>query len=219
MRRVLPLIALGAIVSLTGCSFLNVLRSNEPPTAVIAAQPVQGRAPLRVEFDASGSSGNGTIAESLWTFETGTNEGRANGARVEHTFETSGIHTVRLKVVDEAGLAGTAEIAITVENTPPLASCRFSSDSPVVGEYVLFDASPSYDPDGRLVDFVWDFGDGTSTRGTQVGHAYEEDGVYSVCLTIEDDAGATASLVHTFTVHLGSPGGGCGGGGVCLGLL
>jgi len=219
MRRVLPLIALGAIVSLTGCSFLNVLHSNDPPTAVIAARPVQGRAPLRVEFDASGSSDDGTIAEHLWTFGTGANEEWANGARVEHTFETSGIHTVRLKVVDEAGLAGTAEIAITVENTPPLASCRFSSDSPVVGEYILFDASPSYDPDGRLVDFVWDFGDGTSTRGTQVGHTYEEVGVYSVRLTIEDDAGATASLVHTFTVHLGSTGGGCGGGSVCLGLL
>ncbi len=211
MRRVLPLIALGTIVGLTGCTFLNVLHSNEPPTAVIAAAPTTGRAPLRVQFDASGSFDDGTIAKYSWEFETTSTEEWATGVRVEHTFETSGDHTVRLKVTDETGLAGTAEIAITVENTPPLASCRFSSDSPVVGEYVLFDASPSYDPDGRLVDFVWDFGDGTSTRGTQVAHTYEEVGVYSVRLTIEDDAGATASLVHSFTVHLGSTGGGCGG--------
>ena len=149
---------------------------------------------------------------TLWTdVPAGTDEEWSDGVHVEHTFETSGIHIVRLKVVDETGLAGTAEIAIAVENTPPLASCRFSSDSPIVGEWILFDASTSFDPDGRLVDFVWDFGDGTTSRGTRVGHAYEEVGVYSVRLTVEDDAGATASLVHTFTVHLGSTGGGCGG--------
>jgi PKD repeat protein len=210
MRRVLPLIALGALVALTGCSFLNALRSNEPPTAVIAADPVQGRAPLRVQFDASDSFDDGTITKYLWEFGTAPDREWADGVRAEHSFERSGVHTVRLKVTDESGLAGTAEITITIENTPPLASCRFSSDSPVVGEWVLFDASASFDPDGRLVDFIWDFGDGTSTRGTRVGHAYEEVGVYSVRLTIEDDAGATASLVHTFTVHLGGGGGGGG---------
>lgn len=219
MRRVLPLIVLSALVALSGCSFLNALHSNEPPTAVITADPVQGRAPLHVQLDASDSFDDGTITEYLWEFATSTYEEWANGVSAEHSFETSGIHTVRLKVTDETGLAGTAEITVTVENTPPLASCRFSSDSPVVGEWVLFDASASFDPDGRLVDFVWNFGDGTSTRGTRAGHAYEEVGVYSVRLTIEDDAGATASLVHTFIVHLGGGGGGgCGGSSIALRL-
>ena len=219
MRRVLPLIVLSALVALSGCSFLNALHSNEPPTAVITADPVQGRAPLHVQLDASDSFDDGTITEYLWEFATSTYEEWANGVSAEHSFETSGIHTVRLKVTDETGLAGTAEITVTVENTPPLASCRFSSDSPVVGEWVLFDASASFDPDGRLVDFVWDYGDGTTTRGTRVGHAYEEVGVYSVRLTIEDDAGATASLVHTFIVHLGGGGGGgCGGSSIALRL-
>jgi PKD repeat protein len=218
MRRFLLPIAFSALVALSGCSFLDALHSNEPPTAVIAADPVQGRAPLHVQLDASDSFDDGTITEYLWEFATSTYEERADGISAEHSFETSGVHTVRLQVIDETGLAGTAEITITVDNTPPLASCRFSSDSPVVGEWILFDASASYDPDGRLVDFVWDFGDGTSMRGTRVGHAYEETGVYSVRLTIEDDAGATVSLVHTFTVHLGGGGGGCGGSSIALRL-
>jgi len=219
MRRVPPILVLSALLALSGCSFLNILPSNEPPNAVIAADPTQGRAPLHVEFDASGSSDDGTIVEYLWTFATGADEERADGVRVEHAFETSGVHAARLKVVDESGLVAEAIVSITVENTPPLVSCRFSSDSPVVGEWILYDASTSYDPDGRLVDFVWDFVDGASARGTRVGHAYEEIGVYPVRLTVEDNAGATASLVHTFTVHLGGGGGGCGGGGVCLSLL
>jgi PKD repeat protein len=220
MRRILPLIALIALAALAGCSFLNAFRSNEPPTAVIVANPVHGRAPLHVQFDASDSFDDGTITKYLWEFVTAPDGERADGARTEHSFETSGIHTVRLQVTDETGLVGTGEMSITVENTPPLASCRFSSDSPVVGEWILFDASASFDPDGRLVDFIWDFGDGISTRGTRVGHAYEEVGVYSVLLTIEDNAGATASIVHTFTVHLGGGGGGggCGGSSIVLKL-
>ena len=221
MRRVLPLIALGALVVLNGCSFVSALHSNEPPIVVIAADPKRGRAPLHVRFDASDSFDDGAIVKYLWEFEAAPDTERADGVRTEHWFEISGTHTVRLKATDDAGLVGTAEVTITVENTPPLASCRFSSDSPVVGEWILFDASASFDPDGRLVDFVWDFGDGTSARGTRVGHAYEVTGLYCVRLTIEDDAGATASLEHTFTVHLGGGGGGggCGGSGIAPRLI
>jgi PKD repeat protein len=216
MRRILPPILVLAVAVLSGCSYLGGLPSNEPPTAILTADPTSGRAPLRVQLDGTASHDDGTIVRYAWYF----GEDEATGSdRAERTFETSGVHTVRLQVVDDDGLIGTAEILITVENTPPLASCRFSSDSPIVGEWILFDASSSYDPDGRLVDFTWEFGDGTSTRGPRVGHAYDAIGVYTVRLTIEDDAGATASITHTFTVHLGGGGGGCGGGSVCLGLL
>ena len=47
---------------------------------------------------------------------------------------------------------------------------------------------------GDVVDFTWEFGDGTSTRGTRVGHAYDETGVYTVRLTIMDNAGASATI-------------------------
>jgi PKD repeat protein len=221
MRRVLLLFALSALIALTGCSFLNLLDSNEAPTAVIDADPAEGRAPLRVRLDASGSSDDGMITDYQWAFGSESDSEVVHGAQTERSYGTSGTHSVRLTVVDEAGLAGTAEVTITVENTQPLASCRFSSDSPVVGEWILFDASASFDPDGRLVDFTWDFGDGTSTRGTRVGHAFEEIGVYSVRLTVEDNAGASASITHTFTVHLGGGGGGgCGSRGfVRLGVI
>ena len=216
MRRLLAPLLVLAVAALSGCTFLGGLRSSEPPTAVPNANPTSGRAPLHVRFDAGASHDDGAIVRYTWSFGE---DDTADSVDAERTFETCGVHTVRLQVVDDDGLSDTTEILITVENTPPLASCRFSSDSPVAGEWILFDASASYDPDGRLVDFTWDFGDGLSTRGTRVGHAYEEVGGYTVRLTIEDDAGATASITHTFTVHSGGGGGGCGGGSVCLGLL
>ena len=216
MRRTLCPILLVALIGLTGCSFLSSVSSSRPPTAVLVADPMAGRAPLHVLFDASRSFGDRTIVAYLWEVVPAAEVEAAEGARFERTFETAGEHTVRLTVTDASGRTGTAEITIAVENTAPIASCRFSTDSPVIGEWVLFDASASYDPDGRLVDFVWEFGDGNSARGTRVGHAYEEIGVYSVRLTVEDDRGAATSIVHLFTVHLGGAGGGCGGGGVCL---
>ncbi len=216
MRRALGFIILLLIGSATGCSLLPSLSADRPPTAVIAAEPTRGHAPLTVMLDGSGSYDDGEITAYRWTVEGSSGE-PLDGARAELTLTASGDHTVRLTVTDDTGHRDTAQITVHLENRPPLASCRFSSDAPVVGEWILFDASASYDPDGQLVDFVWAFGDGTSTRGTRVGHSYEEIGVYTVQLTIEDDAGATASIDHSFTVHRGGGGGGCGGGGsVCL---
>ena len=216
MRRTLAWIALGLVVALSGCSFFDGIGSNSAPVAVADADPVRGHAPLRVQLDASRSSDDGTIMEYIWQCGAASIDKPETGIHTEHLFEQSGSYTIRLCVTDETGLTAKAEIIVTVENTPPLASCRFSSDSPVVGEWILFDASASFDPDGELIDFIWDFGDGESARGTRVGHAYETPDVYPVRLTIQDNAGATTSIVHSFTVHLGGSGGGCGGGNVCL---
>lgn len=62
---------------------------------------------------------------------------------------------------------------------------------------VSFDASPSTDPDGRIVRYEWDFGDGETARGNRVTHVYGDDGEYTVTLTVWDDRGAsdTASAV------------------------
>jgi PKD repeat protein len=118
-----------------------------------------------------------------------------------------------LTVCDSAGQYGTDECTICVENTPPVASCRFSSDAPIPSESVLFDASASYDIDGRIVDVIWDFGDGTSLRGSQVLHSYSSVGTYVVHLTVVDNSGTSAGISHTMSVHEPVTGGGgcCGG--------
>ena len=59
------------------------------------------------------------------------------------------------------------------------------------GDVLTFDGSKSYDPDGQVVEWRWDFGDGfterTSTPTTT--HAYKAPGVYNASLVVVDNDG------------------------------
>jgi chitodextrinase len=58
---------------------------------------------------------------------------------------------------------------------------------------VEFDASASYDPDGRITRWAWDFGDGERERGATVTHRFLEPGVYQVRLSVRDNRGTTSN--------------------------
>lgn len=83
----------------------------------------------------------------------------------------------------------------TFDNRATLLAPVAVFDAPAEGIETLdvdFDASGSYDPDGGwIVSYVWDFGDGTSSTGMVVTHAFELEGTYTVSLTITDNDGLT----------------------------
>jgi PKD repeat protein len=84
---------------------------------------------------------------------------------------------------------------------PPQAQFSFSPITPKVGDEVVFDASASKDPDGQIVEYLWDFGDGSPAEsGPTVIHAYGSPGQYTVKLTVTDDQGLSASAEKTLTV-------------------
>jgi M6 family metalloprotease-like protein/uncharacterized repeat protein (TIGR01451 family) len=60
-----------------------------------------------------------------------------------------------------------------------------------VGQPVQFDGSSSFDLDGTIVAFDWDFGDSTTGSGATPSHTYAAAGLYTVSLTVTDDGGAT----------------------------
>jgi len=94
-------------------------------------------------------------------------------------------------------------------NRPPVARFTFSPASPEVGATVRFDASGSYDPDGTVVQYIWNFGDGATGTGKIVTHAYGAPGAYTVRLTVRDDDGAADTGTATVTVR-SAPGPGPG---------
>lgn len=91
--------------------------------------------------------------------------------------------------------AGESDVLIAeygLINQPPIASAG-NDTTILVCEEVEFDGSESTDPDGNIVEYLWDFGDGSPVaNGVIVSHTFVE-GIYQVTLTVVDAAGATAT--------------------------
>jgi len=58
------------------------------------------------------------------------------------------------------------------------------------GTEVVFDGSASFDPDGDIVAWAWDLGGGVVVEDALATHAWPEEGVHVVTLTVTDDDGA-----------------------------
>ncbi|UCF08077.1 MAG: PKD domain-containing protein, partial [Thermoplasmata archaeon] len=103
------------------------------------------------------------------------------------TFEFMGnIYSVHLLFNSQHGARQKARIA-------------FNDIVQLVGA-VFLDASSSTDFEGYLVQYHWDFGDGTTGTGETLAHTYVDNGVYTVTLTVTDDEGGTDE--RTITVYV-----------------
>jgi protocatechuate 3,4-dioxygenase beta subunit len=112
-----------------------------------------------------------------------------------------GIHPVTLNVTDSEGASAHDEVIITVlANQVPVANAG-NDKSAYVGDVVSFDGSGSYDPDGTIVSYEWNFGDGETDSGVIVTHEYASEGTYIVNLAVTDNGGLTSFNQATVTVE------------------
>ena len=271
---------------------------NQPPIAVMSANPLSGPAPLTVTFNGSGSTDpDGSVTSWIWSFGDGTS---ATGAVVTHTYTTMWItYYPSLTVVDNRGASswitgspivvnappppaapslltasisgasvvltwqdnssneigfyiercegagctsftglfgdtsanvstytdssvtsGTtyryrvvaynaggyspysniASIVAGVSNQPPVAVASANPTSGTAPLTVNFSSTGSYDPDGTIASYSWNFGDGGNSTAANPSHTYTSAGTYTATLTVTDNAGATASASVTVTV-------------------
>jgi parallel beta-helix repeat protein len=107
----------------------------------------------------------------------------------------------------------------------PVASFTYTPTNPTTADTIQF-TDQSYDPDGTIVAWHWDFGDGTTSNAQNPTHRYTQAGTYTVTLTVTDNDGNTNSTSKTIVVrqasttttttmtrHYYGGGGGAGGGG------
>jgi PKD repeat protein len=87
-----------------------------------------------------------------------------------------------------------ATITMVAGVRPPVASFTVDLDVAPVSQSLGFDASDSYDPDGSIASYSWDYGDGETGEGASSVHVYEQPGEYLVILTVVDDSGATDTI-------------------------
>lgn len=164
------------------------------PSAALEADPQEGEAPLTVSFDLSESEDpDGVIEEYSLKFGDGQSTSGSDILDVvEHEYKTAGEYTATLEITDDDDLTSSTSTTVNVsepppENELPSASITLDSDTGTAPVTLEFSAEDSSDPDGNIESYVWEFGDGTTSRGSEVSHRYERAGNYTVKLIVTDD--------------------------------
>lgn len=140
---------------------------------------------VRLRFD----WGDGSISPWSDFVTSGTS------VSASHTWTTVSNYPIRVIAQDTNGSNSSWSETLTVmisqtqnEGYPPVGTFNLPGNASVKHSMV-FDASSSFDPDGTIQSYVWDFGDGITGVGAIVVHTYESPGEYTVTLTVTDNAG------------------------------
>ncbi|HEC76859.1 MAG TPA: PKD domain-containing protein [Thermoplasmatales archaeon] len=173
---------------------------NQPPVADFTWNPANPKVGETVTFDASASydpDGNIVLYEWDWNSDGIYDESDCEPIAT-YAWGSEGNYGVTLRVTDDDGDADiiTKVVSIGMENQPPVADFTWGPLHPFVGEIITFDASNSYDPDGYIVGYRWDWnGDGTWDTGwlssPYATYSYSDAGTYRVKLQVKDNDGAT----------------------------
>ncbi len=185
---------------------------NYPPVAVLLAEPGSGYSPLQVNFDASQSyDPDGEVVSYDWDLNgDGVYEIVGGTSTTSFLFENAGLRSARLRVTDNKGEQGVDMVSVNVlvePNKLPVAVITASPTSGPAPLIVQFDASQSYDPDGVVNQYQWDF-DGEvggfqwtqATDSPLAEYTYYQPGEYNVFVQVTDNSGARAQASLLVTV-------------------
>ena len=155
-----------------------------PPIAIFQAMHQDPTIGSNVSFDASPSFDvEGNVSSYKWDFGDGQS---GEGKTAIHSYSKAGTMRVNLTVTNDRGLNASNSTNILV-NQPPVARFSFDQVSPTVNEPIRFDASTSYDPDGSVINYLWEYGNGDTGVGMTKPYIYAESGTFNVKLTVIDD--------------------------------
>ncbi len=139
-----------------------------------------------VIFDASKSYGKKNEKINVkWILPDGTVR---ENMREEVTFDKAGKYPIILAIRDNSKVieGGVYEkFYVTINKLPKAVAGKNIVSSP--NQKVYFNGKASYDKDGRITAYNWDFGDGTNGIGKVTAHRYETPGLYTVKLTVTDN--------------------------------
>jgi predicted transcriptional regulator len=137
---------------------------------------------------------------------------------IEFNLSQAGDHIVRASLYDNNTVfVQRKQISVYIvqdpQNQSPVALISLDYQTVNIGDTVYFYGHGSHDPDGVIISYQWDFGDGNFTDEADPSHVYDAAGNYSVTLTVTDDDFASTSYTISLEVVLagGDPSDGNGG--------
>ncbi|HUT00736.1 MAG TPA: right-handed parallel beta-helix repeat-containing protein [Candidatus Thermoplasmatota archaeon] len=97
-------------------------------------------------------------------------------------------------IINATDIAGNS-----IDTKNPVAHCGGPYTGYVLEE-IKFNGTRSFDLDGTITNYSWDFGDGTTGNGSTILHTYHSSGTYSVTLSVTDDQGNNGTNRTSVTI-------------------
>ena len=170
---------------------------NIPPISNFSVEPSSFTTQDSIYFNDTSTDIDGSIVN--WTWDFGDEE-VAYTRNTTHRYSDDGVYTVNLTVTDDDASVDYYNEEITVNNSPPNANFTTHPSFPTILDIVSFNDS-SIDMDGSIVNWSWDFGDGSDKcESRNISHQYLTSGSYQVNLTVKDNDGVNATEERTLVV-------------------
>jgi len=161
----------------------------EVPDAGFEVNVDEGCYPLEVVFT-NYSVGGSTF---YWEFGDGTT---SNDMHPTHTYEEAGEFTAILTVPGPDGKDAVYSKMITVHDHPVADFDVKPTTVYIPGEYVRM-----YNLSVDGASYLWDFGDGSTSDETNPSHEYQDEGVYSIQLTVHNEYGCEDVMLQEDVVE------------------
>ena len=162
-----------------------------------------------------------STVHGLWTYPDGTQVTQDTNVSIRRRAHFKiyppepGVYTLEILDVTPSDLypgytfdpANSVELSTSIDVTPPNAfPIAIARADPTFGAPPLtvhFDSSESYDPDGEIIAYQWDFGDGTMSTEADPTHVFTDAGTYDASLFVIDDGGRRSLTGSVVMVSVG----------------
>ena len=138
------------------------------------------------------------IESSIQWLRNGFQEGSLDNSTLvpAELFGAGQSWTLTISYHDSDGPVQQFSKSIEVDNLPPSANFEIISTNLWRGEIIQLDASSSFDVDGVITNYLWQYQDSEGNQASATGQSVEiiGYGTIGMSLTVEDDLGLTATV-------------------------
>jgi hypothetical protein len=146
---------------------------------------------LTLNFNASGSSAPGGVAEYVWQFNAVLNAPtiETTTPKISYTFPSAGAYSVGLTIMAKDGTSTGNGGIVTTGQAGTTSGFIFGPTHPSAGHSVHFSALSTVSAQ-PVMTYMWEFGDGTTGSGPTPTHVYRRPGRYTVTLVMFSGVGS-----------------------------
>lgn len=164
------------------------VNQNQTITIFADQNPVCLGNPIQFSSDAT------NVVSWQWNFGDGNSSTQANPS---HNYQLAGNYNVTLNIQDDNGCTASATQQVKVNESP---TALFTNTTPGCGLQTISFTDLSVSPNGAIVDWLWDFGDGNNSTDQNPTNEYLTAGTFIVSLSVTDATGCTDTYQKTITI-------------------